>query len=128
MRLQEGAFLEGVVALQEFVDEGARVFLAGGGEEAQVAEIDAEDGWEGGRRAAVHELHRGEQCAVAADGEEEVAAVDAVAVGHLPCGYAAAVQRLGEGGQVGFGLVVDVAYVECYFHGLGAILLLSPCR
>ena len=46
VEVEEGTLFDGEVALEEFLDKEAYVFFADGGEESQMAEVDAYDGWE----------------------------------------------------------------------------------
>ena len=106
------------MALQEVGNKGGEVFLAGGGEEAQVAEIYAQNGRERVGACAVDELHGREQRAVAADGEEIVETVDTIAVADGLCLDVGAAELGAEvviGRKVGG---VDVAIIEGYLHCL----------
>ena len=115
----QGAALERKTARQEVGDEGGEVFLAGGGQEAQMAEIDAQNGRKSVGVRAVDKLHGGEQGAVATDRKEVVETVDAVAVADGERFDAGALQFGTEvvvGRKVGR---IDVAIIEGYLHCLG---------
>ena len=127
LHLEEGAAFGGETARQKVGNKRGEVFLASGGEEAQVAEINTQDGGEGLGARSVDKLHGGEQGAVATDGEEVVVAIDAVSVVDGLCNNARALQfgaEMVESRKVGG---IDVAVIEGYLHGF-AILLLTLCR
>ena len=66
--IEEGAGLEGVAAGHEVGDEAVDIVAPGGGEEAEVPEVDAKDR----DVAPSQEMYGAEEGAVASDGEEEV--------------------------------------------------------
>ena len=95
---QQGAFLDRVAARRQVVDQGVEAVASHGCEETEVAEVDAEDG--GQYAVGADKLDAGEQCAVAADREEKVAAVGAVAVADA-AGFDAAALHGGHQGAEG---------------------------
>ena len=119
--MQEGAFFDGETVLEEVGDEGGEVFPAGGGEEAQMAEVDANYGrecWGVLGSAGGEELDGGEQGAVATDGEEVVEAVDTVAIPDDLRGDARMLElgaKVIEGRKVGR---IDMTVIEGDFHKL----------
>ena len=77
--MKERAGLDGVAAGKEVGDQGGDVETACRGEEAQVTEVDADDG----NLAAANQMDGAEEGAVAPDGEEEVVVAVGQGVGNF---------------------------------------------
>ena len=114
--LQKGAALEGEMACQKVGNQGGEVVLAGSGEEAQMAKIDAQNRREKVGAGGVDELHGGEEGAVAADGEEVVETINTVAIADGLRRDAGALQLGAEVVERCLVGRVDVAVVEGYLH------------
>ncbi len=116
--VQEGAGLDGVAAGEEVGDDSVEVVASCRGEEAEVAEVDAEDGYV----AVTDEVDGAEEGAVATDREEEVVMALGEAVGDLLGLDAALMQQVGEhlellARRVAVAILVcEIPDVERYFH------------
>ena len=106
--VEEGAGLEGVAAGEEVGDEGVHIVAAGGGEEAEMAEVDADDG----DLATSDEVDGAEEGAVATDGEKEVARAFGEGVDDLFGFDTVAVEDVGEGLELLPGLLFEITDIE----------------
>ncbi len=77
--MEQGAGLDGVATSEEVGHEGVDVVAASGGEEAEMAEVDAQHG----DVAVTDKVHGAEEGAVASNGEEEIVGSVGEGVDHL---------------------------------------------